>query len=83
MIQPKLNIQQPDIFPVASRGNGGKVHIRALKSGLSGPGYLVVLDKNGKHWWISIPDLGKRWGATHPSDKSPYGGPISSVGIIQ
>jgi hypothetical protein len=85
MVQSSLDIRQPEIFPISERGNGGKVHIRAKQANLTGPGYLIVVDRDGKHWWISLPDLGKRWGATHPSDQSPYGGPIVSanVGILE
>jgi hypothetical protein len=85
MVQANLDIRQPEIFPLSERGNGGKVHIRARQSALSGAAYFIVVDKNGRHWWIHLPDLGKRWGATHPSDKSPYGGPITAanVGIME
>ncbi len=82
MVQASLNIQQ-GIYPIADRGNGGKVHIRARQAGLSGPAYFIVVDRNGRHYWFAIPDLAKRWGSTHPSDKSPYGGPIPSVGIME
>jgi hypothetical protein len=85
MVQANLDIRQPEIFPISERGNGGKVHIRARKAALSGAAYFIVVDKNGRHWWIHLPDLGKRWGATHPSDHSPYGGPITAanVGIME
>jgi hypothetical protein len=85
MVQANLDIRQPEIFPLSERGNGGKVHIRARQAALSGAAYFVVVDKNGRHWWIHLPDIGKRWGATHPSDKSPYGGPITAanVGIME
>lgn len=82
MVQGEMNIQQ-GIYPIASRGNGGKVHIRARQAGLSGPAYFIVVDRNGRHYWFAIPDLAKRWGSTHPSDKSPYGGPITSAGILE
>lgn len=82
MVQSTLNIQQ-GIYPIADRGNGGKVHIRAKQAALSGPAYFVVVDEVGQHYWFAIPDLGKRWGAPHPSDKSPFGGPITSAGIVK
>ena len=84
MVQASLNIQQ-GVYPIADRGNGGKVHVRAKHAALTGPAFFIVVDRAGTHWCIHIPDLGKRWGATHPSDKSPYGGPIMAewVGVIQ
>jgi outer membrane murein-binding lipoprotein Lpp len=84
MVQAKMSIEQGE-YPIADRGNGGKVHIRAKQSGLTGPAFFIVVDEQGTHWCTHIPDLGKRWGSQHPSDPSPFGGPIQAewVGVIK